>query len=181
MPCACERCLRHSRTLGLPAKPPSKGAIRKAYRTSAKLWHPDRFENNPVKRLEAEEQFKVIQVAYRELWEHCETPEKKPADDAGQRTAERHAPNYAPPPIFFGDAPGCFTFPHFPPSVVNVIASHLQETESAAAFVELSAAGVRREIGSQYILLTSQRIVRARRNECGFPALVRRPGRGRPS
>jgi DnaJ domain len=159
MPCACERCLRHSRTLGLPAKPPSKAAIRKAYRTSAKLWHPDRFENNPVRRLEAEEHFKGIQVAYRELWDHCESPEKTLVEDAGQSPAGRPAPNYAPPPIFFGDAPGCFTCPHFPPSVVNVIAGHLQETESAAAFVDLSAAGVRREIGSQYILLTSHRII----------------------
>ncbi len=78
MPCACERCLRNSRTLGLPAKPPSKTAVRKAYRAAAKVWHPDRFESNPVKRLEAEEHFKQIQVAYRELWEHCENPEKKP-------------------------------------------------------------------------------------------------------
>lgn len=159
MPCACDRCLRHSGTLGLPAKPPSKAAIRKAYRTSAKLWHPDRFESNPVKRMEAEEHFKRIQVAYRELWDHCETPEKRPVEWTRQSPAGSGAPAYKPPSIFFGDTPGCFTFPHFPLSVFNVIATHLHETECAAAFIVLSAGGVRREIGSQYMLLTSQRIV----------------------
>jgi DnaJ domain len=155
MPCACERCLRHSRTLGLPAKPPTKTAIRRAYRASAKLWHPDRYENNPVKRLEAEEHFKRIQVAYRELWDHCEVPEKTPI----HRTNDSPPQEYAPPTIFFGDSPGCFTCPHFPPGVVDVIVPHLQDTESAVAFVDLSATGVRREIGSQYVLLTSRRII----------------------
>ena len=160
MPCACDRCLRHSRTLGLPARPPSKGAIRKAYRTSAKLWHPDRFENNPVKRLEAEERFKLIQVAYRELWDHCEAPEKKPVEDVRGGASERHAPAYTPPIIpFFGDAPGCFTPPHLPLHVLNLIAEHLQDTESAVAFVDLSRMGARNGIGSQYVLLTSHRII----------------------
>ena len=55
MPCACTICLQHAKTLGLAPAPPSKTAIHKAYRAAAKLWHPDRFENNPTKRLEAEE------------------------------------------------------------------------------------------------------------------------------
>jgi hypothetical protein len=159
MPCACERCLRHSRTLGLPAKPPSKSAIRKAYRTSAKRWHPDRFENNPVRRLEAEEHFKLIQVAYRELWDHSDVSEKKPVEGASRSTEEPSAQRYAPPAIFFGDAPGCFTFPHFPPSVLNVVADHLQDRECAVAFVDLSVTGVRKEIGSHYILLTNERVI----------------------
>jgi DnaJ domain len=156
MPCACQRCIRHSRTLGLPAKAaPSQGAIRKAYRASAKLWHPDRFENNPVKRVEAEEQFKRLQEAYRELWEHCETPvETKfdaPADAAPQRPP-------AWPTIFFGDAPGCFVAPRFPWYVEGVIASHLFETESPIAFVDFSAGGMRGTICSQYIFFTNHRI-----------------------
>jgi hypothetical protein len=160
MPCACDRCLRHSRTLGLPARPPSKGAIRKAYRASAKAWHPDRFENNPVKRLEAEEHFKLIQVAYRELWDHCETPEKAPVANKSDSPSAPPVPKYTqPPPIFFGDAPGCFTPPHLPPHVLNLIAEHLQDTEGIAAFVELSRTGVGAGIGSQYILLTSHRII----------------------
>jgi DnaJ domain len=156
MPCACERCIRHSRTLGLPARPPSKASIRKAYKASAKLWHPDRYENNPAKRLQAEEQFKLIQVAYRELSDHCEKPEKEPSvptRSAGPATQP------ATPPIFFGDAPGCFVFPHLPPSVVNIFAVYLQDTECAAAFIDLSMTGIRREIGAQYILLTNRRII----------------------
>ena len=156
MPCACERCIRHSRTLGLPAKPPSKASIRKAYKASAKVWHPDRFENNPARRLQAEEHFKLIQVAYRELTEHCEKPEKEP------RVTPKSAGPAAwtsPPPIFFGDAPGCFVFPYFPASIVNIFALYLQDTECAVAYVDLTMTGIRREIGSQYILLTDRRII----------------------
>lgn len=76
MPCVCERCLRHAKTLGFAPKIPAKAVIRRAYRAAAKLWHPDRFEKTPAKRAEAEERFKRIQVAYRELWEHCEAPAK---------------------------------------------------------------------------------------------------------
>jgi len=160
MPCACERCLRHSQTLGLPAKPPSKGAIRKAYKASAKLWHPDRFEGNPVKRLEAEEHFKQIQVAYRELWEHCEKPAKKPVESAAHGAREKPpAPMHARPAIFFGDAPGCFSFPYFPSRVLNVIVEHVQDPEWALAFVDLTMTGVRKEFGSQYIILTSHRMI----------------------
>ena len=156
MPCACQRCIRHSRTLGLPAKPPSKASIRKAYKASAKLWHPDRFENNPAKRLQAEEQFKLIQIAYRELAEHCEKPEKEPP--VAPRSASPTS-RPAPPPIFFGDAPGCFVFPHLPDRIVNLFAVYLQDTECAVAYVDLSMIGIRREIGSQYILLTDRRII----------------------
>jgi len=156
MPCACERCIRHSRTLGLPAKPPSKASIRKAYRASAKLWHPDRYENNPGKRLQAEEQFKLIQVAYRELSDHCERPEREPTVST---MGASPATWPAPPPIFFGDASGCFVFPHLPAKVVNIFAVYLQDTECAAAFIDLSMTGIRREIGSQYILLTNRRII----------------------
>ena len=156
MPCACERCIRHSRTLGLPAKPPSKASIRKAYRASAKLWHPDRFENNPSRRLQAEEQFKLIQVAYRELTEHCEKPEREPSV-----TTKSAGPvaRPAPAPVFFGDAPGCFVFPYLPAAVVNIFAAYLQDTECAVAYVDLSMTGIRREIGTQYILLTDRRII----------------------
>jgi hypothetical protein len=155
MPCACERCVQHSKTLGLTARPPSKAAIRKAYKVVAKLWHPDRFENNPRRRLDAEEQFKRIQVAYRELWEHCEKPEKSPIEETSD-VPPRRGPDL--PNIFFGDAPGCFVAPHFPWYVAGVVASHLEETERAVAFVDLSAGGMRGTICSRYIFLTSYRI-----------------------
>ena len=156
MPCACERCIHHSRTLGLPPKPPSKASIRKAYKASAKLWHPDRYESDPAKRLQAEEQFKLIQVAYRELSDHCEKPEKEPSVTKRSASATSQPET---PPIFFGDAPGCFVFPYLPPSVVNIFAVYLQDTERAVAFVDLSMTGIRREIGAQYILLTNRRII----------------------
>jgi len=41
-----------------------------AYRAAAKRWHPDRFESDPARRTEAEERFKRVQVAFRELAEH---------------------------------------------------------------------------------------------------------------
>src|SRR6516162_957850 len=98
MPCACERCLRHSQTLGLPAKPPSKGAIRKAYKGSAKLWHPDRFEGNPVKRLEE---------ARRPRRERCRRLVESTVGCTLNGAREKPpAPMHARPAIFFGDAPG---------------------------------------------------------------------------
>jgi hypothetical protein len=44
--------------------------IKEAYRDAVKVWHPDRFENDPRLRAKSEEKFKLIQVAYRELIEH---------------------------------------------------------------------------------------------------------------
>ena len=70
MPCVCEKCIENGKTLALDERGPSKAAIRKAYKIAAKRWHPDRFENNKVQRLEAEEHFKQVQIAYRELGEH---------------------------------------------------------------------------------------------------------------
>jgi DnaJ domain len=163
MPCVCEKCLQHSRTLGLTARAPSKAAIRKAFRGAAKQWHPDRFENDPGKRLEAEEHFKQIQIAYRELWDHCEAPEKEPEKaPAGNGFAGAAPPRkretQEPPPIFFGNAPGCYVAPNFPWSVWSVIARHLQDNERALAFVDLSASAAWKGNRSQYIFLTSYRI-----------------------
>jgi hypothetical protein len=170
MPCACERCLQHAKTLGFAPKSPTKAAIRKAFRAAAKLWHPDRFEKNPVKRAEAEEHFKRIQVAYRELWEHCESPVEFPV---GRESAKPASPDQGPvddpvvktvekddsPPLLFHGAPGCFVAPHFSPFANEIIlASHLESSEKVLAFVDLSG-GVSQE-GSlaQFILLTSYRI-----------------------
>ena len=159
MPCVCEKCLQHYGTLGLTAKTPSKAAIRKAFRTAAKQWHPDRFENNPSKRLEAEEHFKLIQVAYRELWDHWEAPERAPVANAvdSPPVPKKREPQ-EPPSIFFGNAPGCFVAPNFPWSVWSVIARHLQDNERALAFVDLSASAAWKGNRSQYIFLTSYRI-----------------------
>jgi hypothetical protein len=161
MPCVCARCLEHSRTLGLAGKAPTRAAIRKAFKGAAKQWHPDRFESNPIRRVEAEEHFKLIQIAYRELWEHFETPELAPVPEktAASGAARHPASQAEPPTIFFGSLPGCFTAPNFPSNVWLAIADQLQPTEQAVAFVDLSAGGSWEGNRSRYILLTSYRIV----------------------
>jgi curved DNA-binding protein CbpA len=70
MSCLCAACCDHARTLGLPRWPASKRAVHRAYRSAAKLWHPDRFANDEAKIREAEERFKLLQAAYSELTEH---------------------------------------------------------------------------------------------------------------
>jgi DnaJ domain len=162
MPCVCARCLEHSRTLGLTGKAPSKAAIRKAFKGAAKQWHPDRFENNPARRVEAEEHFKVLQVAYRELWEHIEAPELLPTPEhehADAPPAPRPSVKADVPEIFFGSLPGCFTAPNFPGNVWLAIADQLQPAEQAVAFVDLSAGGSWEGNRSRFILLTSYRII----------------------
>jgi DnaJ domain len=162
MPCVCEKCVQHYQTLGLTGKTPTKASIRKAFRGAAKQWHPDRFENSPGKQLEAEERFKLIQIAYREIWEHCEAPVKEPekataANGFAAATGSKRE-TQEPPALFFGNAPGCYVAPNFPWSVWSVIARHLQDNERALAFVDLSASAAWKGNRSQYIFLTSYRI-----------------------
>jgi hypothetical protein len=178
MPCVCQACVEHAEVLGLAQAGPSKAAIRKAYKTEAKRWHPDRFERNPTQRLEAEEHFKLIQVAYRELSEHCETPLQLPIEDipvgadsaggissSGQHDSGDFSDSAAPiqddtPTIFFGNLPGCSTAPNFSAAANRIILSaRMEPTERPLAFIDLSH-GIR-EAGnpSQYVLLTSYRII----------------------
>ena len=153
MPCACKRCLEHCRTLGLARKAPSKIAIRKAFRAEAKLWHPDRFEGDPVKRHDAEEHFKGIQVAYRELWEHCENPDSSPLESPVPKAAVKKEE----PVIFFGGARGCYAPPNLPLRAQEIIVDLLYEKERVLGFVDLSGRGSLAGKLSQYILLTSDR------------------------
>jgi len=161
MPCACKSCLRHSKTLGVVQWPPSKAGVRKAYRAAAKLWHPDRFEKFPAKRFEAEERFKQIQVAYRELWEHCEHPEPSPVERTASTSSKRTEPptRREPPPLSFGGARGCYAAPHLPPFAVEFTAGHLEDTESALGIVDLSGAGSEPGSFSQYIFMTNYRVL----------------------
>src|SRR5580658_8743054 len=97
MSCPCVACRDHARTLGLARWPASKKAVHRAYRSAAKLWHPDRFANDEVKIHEAEERFKLLQAAYSELTEHNrdESAEEAP-EEAG--ISEQHAPEAEPRP-----------------------------------------------------------------------------------
>jgi hypothetical protein len=169
MPCVCEKCLENGKTLALDERGPSKTAIRKAYKTAAKRWHPDRFENNKVQRLEAEEHFKLIQVAYRELSEHCEAPQELPVEDIPVSAVEdpdsgdfrdTPAPVQDTPSIFFGNLSGCFTAPQFSAAGNRIIlASRMEPTEKPLAFIDLSHGMKHDGNPSQYVLLTNYRIV----------------------
>jgi hypothetical protein len=125
-------------------------AMRKAFRVAAKLWHPDRFERDPDQRLQAEEHFKGIQAAFRELCEHHENPVEWPVEAAfaGATRLDEAVP------LSFGGAPGCFAAPDFSPQAARIIAGHVSKTDSAVAIVDLSSHGSPGGDLSQYILFT---------------------------
>jgi hypothetical protein len=135
--------------LDLAIGAPSKEQIRKAYREAAKLWHPDMFENHPNLRLEAEEHFKQIQVAYQELLKHNATPVELPVQGAFARPV-------APPSISFGGAPGCLLAPEFTLHVERIIAGCLGTLETALAIVDLAGPESRDGSFSQFLLLATQ-------------------------
>jgi hypothetical protein len=169
MPCACAKCLEHSRTLGLASGlnsgPASKAAIRKAYRAAARTWHPDRHENHPRERMEAEEKFKSIQAAYTELLDHCENP-VTPLFIENAGGAYSAVDPFAPtrrvddaPAISFGGAPGCFTTSDFSPQALEIVWKHIREPDRALALVDLSRHGSPLGDLSQYILFSQHGIV----------------------
>lgn len=153
MPCACQQCLEHARTLGLDQRPSSRAALGKAFKSAAKLWHPDRYEKDAEQRHEAEERFKQIQIAYRELSEHHENPVEWLVEDS---LAPARASGMGP--ITFGDAPGCFAAPDFSLHAQRIIARHVREPDSAVAIVDLSGHGSAAGDLSRYILFTMQGI-----------------------
>lgn len=71
--CRCNRCVAGLRILSLDTGA-TEEAIHDAYLDLAKVWHPDRFEADHRLKARAEEQFKQIQVAIRELREHFHRP-----------------------------------------------------------------------------------------------------------
>jgi DnaJ domain len=152
MPCGCDQCLNHARTLGLAERAPSKAAIHKAYRDAAKRWHPDRFERDTSLRPQAEEHFKLVQVAYRELTEHQKRPAVAMPADAFAKAAE-------PPPLTFGNAPGCYTAPHFPAFVYEVISGHLGSGHKPLGIVDLARPGAPGGPFSQFLLLESHAVI----------------------
>ena len=152
MACVCRACLQHSRSLGIANTPASKSAIHKAYRAAAKLWHPDRFEGNQRKRLEAEERFKRINAAYLALCEHFDNPIKRQRD----REFVTPARTDPTPTISFGNAPDCFAAPRFPVRIREAIeGTRVENSDPLVGFIDLSAGSVR---CSQFILLTKHRM-----------------------
>ena len=115
-------------------------------------WHPDRFHGNERKRQEAEEHFKRIQAAYEVLCEHFENPRRRP------RESEFVTPlrTEKPPTIEFGEAPGCYAGPKFPPAVQDcILASRPESSESPVGLVDMAPEKGRI---SQFILLTNHRM-----------------------
>lgn len=166
MACVCRTCLQHFPVLGIVDPPRTKAAIHKAYRTAAKLWHPDRYQNNERKRLEAEEQFKIIQVAYRGLCEHFDNPKRRYVEREYRShrpydgdTVQTFSGLGTPPTIFFGDAHHCFSVQYFPESVERIIVdSALGGAETPVGFVSLSGTMHEKEAPARYILLTNHRL-----------------------
>ncbi|MGB0063958.1 MAG: J domain-containing protein, partial [Terracidiphilus sp.] len=164
--------MQHAQVLSLEQTPRSRSVLHKAYRSAAKLWHPDRYEREPAKRSEAEERFKAIQIAYRELTEHLENPVQwlietafaAPRDVGPFNAAAYHAdPDsdaprrvHTPPPIFFGGAAGCFVSPDFSAIADHIIMEHVREPERALAIVDLTGPGSPPGSLAQFILLTDQ-------------------------
>jgi hypothetical protein len=152
MACVCKICLQHSRLLGIVKPPTSKRAIHRAYRSAAKLWHPDKFEGNLNKRVEAEERFKRIHAAYQALCEHFESPTRELAE-ADFVTPIRRIPT---PRIDFGDEPSCFVAPNFPERIRDCVAgARVEASDPPVAFIELSPGT---PDTSQFILLTAHRM-----------------------
>jgi hypothetical protein len=132
MSCDCAQCRQHYRTLGIAYGIPTETEIEDAYREGVKQWHPDLYENYASLRADAEEHFKQLQVAYRELKEHnggavAETPVESVVVEA---KAER-------PLLNFGGAPGCEVGPHFSPEAEEILSGHLGRLGTALAMVDL--------------------------------------------
>jgi hypothetical protein len=62
--------------------------VRKKYRILIKVWHPDRFANDPSVRMEAEDKLKQINAAYEVLSDYL----------TGRRVPPQEEPWQAPPP-----------------------------------------------------------------------------------
>ena len=152
MPCACDQCQQHSRTLGLEASASSREAIRKAYRDAVKLWHPDRFEGDPSHQPAAEEHFKQVQVAYHALTEHNRSPVILSLEPTAAKPVR-------PAPLSFGKAPGAFTAPRLPPQVEQIIGTHLGPDQKALAIVDLSRDGTNPGDFSQFLLMASHAVI----------------------
>jgi hypothetical protein len=84
---ACERCAAVA-TFGL-TRGATQAEIKDAYRALAKVWHPDRFQNDEQLRGRAEEKLKEINSAYQVLT--TTPPENSQGGSPGQAPAEQES------------------------------------------------------------------------------------------
>jgi curved DNA-binding protein CbpA len=184
MSCECGQCRQHFRTLGIAYGVPTESEIQEAYNESVKQWHPDLYENYASLRAEAEERFKQIQVAFRELKEHNAPGYTKPAKASSvqyepsepyvssARYAEPAQPAQpaAAPELSFNGAPGCLTASQFNAEIKGLIAGHLGASETALAIVDLSGSRSRIASYSQFLLVAGRGIMV--RNARGIVSLI---------
>jgi hypothetical protein len=155
MVCDCKRCVLHFRTLGLDGRPTNSDVIKEAYRDSVKIWHPDRFESDPRLRLKAEEQFKRVQVAYRELTEHESSCGDSTSRDSTSDETPRKSHKLKTVPI--GDLSMCFAAPSFPPNLERRVRQQtcMGHSEEILGIVDLSRTECRAGDFSQFFLLSN--------------------------
>ena len=184
MSCDCGQCREHYRTLGIGYGIPSESEIQDAYREAVKQWHPDLYENFASLRADAEERFKQIQVAFRELGEHNALAVETPVESAAAEPTEEKRS------ISFGDAPGCQAGPHFTPEAEEIVNHHLGKLGTAQAIVDLTGARSHTSTYAQFMLLGDLgMIVRDARNifsllwykDLGEINLIRKQGPSKPS
>jgi hypothetical protein len=168
MPCDCAQCRQHWATLGLEGNAVSRLALRRAYRAAARLCHPDRFENEPAMRMEAEERFKRLQVAYRELTEHL--PVNEEASETDSNTTQPGIPFVeavqVAPALSFGDTPGCFVAPDLSPYAARIARDNLGPGVYPVAIVDLAGDS---GFSSFFLLATHSAIVK---DVLGFTSLI---------
>jgi hypothetical protein len=165
MSCECAQCRQHYKTLGFMFGVPSESEIEEAYREGVKQWHPDLYENYASLRADAEEHFKQLQVAWRELREHSGVSEESPTISSpaagvpvesafvGTRAVEQR------PAISFGGAPGCLVASQFTVEIEEIIARHLGKSDTALAIVDLSGARSHAAGYSHFFLLATRGIM----------------------
>jgi curved DNA-binding protein CbpA len=153
MSCDCAQCRQHYRTLGIAFGIPEESAIEEAYREGVKQWHPDLYENYASLRADAEEHFKQIQVAYRELKEHNTIGAEVQVESAAVEPTKAETPA-----LSFGGAPGCLTAEQFNFQVQEMVAPHLGRLGPALAIVDL-AGGSHNGNYHQFLLLATRGIM----------------------
>ena len=84
----CDRCVAlQALELDTSAR---EGQIEDAYRTLVKVWHPDRFQNDPNLRLAAEEKLKEINAAHEFLLSEAARKEAPPQPKPAEPIQEPH-------------------------------------------------------------------------------------------
>lgn len=155
MSCECAQCRQHYKTLGIAFGIPEEAAIEEAYREGVKQWHPDLYENYASLRADAEEHFKQIQIAYRELKDHNTVS----AAEVKVEKVVVQAQKEEKPAISFGEAPGCLITKQFTSQIEEMIAPHMGKLGQAQAIVDISGRRSRTGDFPQFLLLASRGIM----------------------